>query len=621
MSTFSRLRRHAAIGLALAAAAPLLAASVPAAHPRARSTPGVPAPVRRLDMRDLNGVSRSIPAAGRRATVLLFLGVDCPISNAFAPELRRLRTAYQPKGVAFYRIYPEPGLTPGALRDHARAFSLPGPLLLDRDQRLLSAVGATVTPEAALLSPDGRLRYRGRIDDRFPALGRRRAPTRHDLAAALDAVLAGRAPAAGVSKPIGCAVTRVRAKAEGVTFNRDVAPILFEHCSSCHRPGQTAPFSLLSYADARRHARQIALTTERRIMPPWKADSHGEFYSERRLDPAQIALLRAWAAAGAPEGDPARKPRPPQYPDGWQNGLPEAVFAPAKPYDVEPDGPDVYRCFVIPTHYAGDRYISGVEFRPGNPAVVHHALVLLDTSGMARKLDEADPGPGFASSASTPRFPVAGALGAWAPGMQPIAPPDGVGLLLPKGADIILEVHYHKNGKRESDLTRLGLRFCRTPVDKRLRCFAVTDLNLRIPAGEADHRIAVSRPLPADATIYQVTPHMHLLGREMTVTATLPGGKERRLVRVRDWDFRWQTTYRFREPFHLPAGTVISIAARYDNTEANPSNPNHPPRTVTLGEQTTDEMCTAYVGLTLDEEHLTRGLPAKDYPLWGIDGL
>jgi mono/diheme cytochrome c family protein len=609
-----------ATAAALAATALLTLAAT--AHETAVRAPA--ASFSRMAVRDVSGAALTVPVPHRRVTVLLFLGSDCPVSNAVSPELRRLQQLYQRQGAAFVRIYPEPGLSGSALRRHSGGYGLSGPVVQDAGQRLAAAVGVATLPTAAVLTPHGEVRYLGRIDDRFYDLGRRRTgPIRRDLGEALAAVMAGRAVAVSRTPAVGCPLTPAgpTARAGVPTFHRDIAPILFQQCAPCHRPGQSAPFSLLSYEEARRHARQIALVTGRRVMPPWKADSHGEFVNERRLEPAQIELLRAWATAGAPEGPAAERQSPPRFPGGWQFGEPDAVFAAETRFELPAESPDVYRCFVIPTHFSEDRYLSGVEFRPGNPRIVHHAVAFLDTSGTARKLDAADPGPGFSSSASLPRFPVAGALGAWAPGMQPVAPPSGVGLLLPKGADIVLEVHYHANGKPETDLTRLGVRLCREPVDKRLRCFAVTDLALKIPAGESQHVIRVSRALPADATVYQLTPHMHLLGREMTVTATLPNGTVRRLVRVTDWDFRWQTTYRLREPLALPAGTVISIEARYDNSAANPQNPNRPPREVNLGEQTTDEMCTAYVGLTLDEEHLTRGVVAKEYPLWGIDGL
>jgi hypothetical protein len=412
-------------------------------------------------------------------------------------------------------------------------------------------------------------------------------------------LLAGR-PAAKADS--GAAGYRPR-KAGTLTFNKEIAPIVFNNCSSCHRPGEVAPFSLLSCGDVKKRAQQIALVSERRIMPPWKADSHGEFLDERRLTPEQIGMLRQWADEGAKEGNPADRPSPPQFTEGWQLGKPDAIFEPSESYPLAAEGADVYRCFVLPTNYSEDRWVSAVEVRPGNRAVVHHVLVFLDTSGQARKLDEKDPGPGYTSFGGIGFLP-AGGLGGWAPGIFPRHQPDGVGGLLPKGSDIVLQVHYHKSGKAELDRTKIGVYFSRKPVEKRTRTFMLLNLALRIPPGDDNYTIRAGMTVPADVTLRGVTPHMHLLGKEMTVTATLPDGTEKQLVRVPDWDFNWQTPYAFKEPIKLPSGSKINLVARYDNSDKNPRNPSHPPKLVHWGEQTTDEMCIAFLNYTLDAEHL-----------------
>lgn len=412
----------------------------------------------------------------------------------------------------------------------------------------------------------------------------------------------------------------IAAKAGTVpTFNKDVAPILYKNCATCHRPGEVAPFSLLSYQDARKRARQIAMVTSDGFMPPWKADEGEEKFDDaRRLTSAQLELLRRWSEAGAPEGNKADLPPAPKFTDGWQLGTPDAVLQPDAAYNLEAEGDDVYRCFVIPTNYDEDRYVAAMEVRPGNRPIVHHVIAYLDTTGRARQKDEEAAGPGYTSFGGI-GVPPSGALGGWAPGLVSRRAPDGTGILLPKGADIVLQVHYHKSGKPETDLTKIGLYFAKGPVDKRIRTMLVVRRTLNIPAGEANYTTSASRAVPRDITVLSVTPHMHLLGKEMAVTASLPDGAEKKLVHVNDYDFNWQTIYAFKDPLKLPAGTRLNLTARYDNSTNNPANPTNPPKTVTWGEQTTDEMCIAFLNYTVDAEHLTQGQPVtNELPRGGI---
>ncbi|MBV9469373.1 MAG: hypothetical protein JOZ57_09010, partial [Abitibacteriaceae bacterium] len=276
-----------------------------------------------------------------------------------------------------------------------------------------------------------------------------------------------------------------------LTFNKDIAPIVYDNCASCHHPGEVAPFSLLSYADVKKRAKQIGLVTQDRTMPPWKADAgHEQFLDARRLTNQQIGMIKQWAEEGGAEGKPADLPKPPQFTSTWKLGQPDVILQPTEAYSLAADGADVYRCFVIPTNYTEDRWVSAFEVHPDNRKVVHHVIAYLDTSGKARQLDAADPGPGYTSSGGGVGFnPSEGALGGWAPGNEPRHTPDGVGILLPKGADIVLQVHYHKSGKPETDLTKIALDFCKAPVDKRLRIMPIIHWPLRIPAGDANYQV------------------------------------------------------------------------------------------------------------------------------------
>ncbi len=422
----------------------------------------------------------------------------------------------------------------------------------------------------------------------------------------------------------GSADTRLAAKPSkakgGVTFSKGVASLIYDKCSVCHHEGEVAPFSLTNYKEIKKHGQQIALITQKGIMPPWRAEhGFGEFLGERVLSDEQKQMLQDWVKAGMPEGNPNEAPKSPVFTKGWQNGNPDLVVESSQGFDVGASGDDVFQCFVIPTNYTEDRYISGVEVKPGNRSVVHHVLAFLDTSGQARKLDAADPSQGYSSYGGVGFLP-SGVIAGWAPGNEPTKLPEGIGILLPKGADVVLQVHYHKSGKAEEDQTRVGLTFHSKPVDKRVRTAMVINPFFYIPAGAKAHEVRASTPLPGDVTLISVTPHMHLLGREMTVVAETPEGKVVPLVRVSNWNFNWQMTYGFKNPISVPKSTQLKLVAKYDNSVENPLNPRNPPKGASWGEQTTDEMCIAFVSYLVDSEHLTKGVEAPGFPDFGGAG-
>ena len=392
-----------------------------------------------------------------------------------------------------------------------------------------------------------------------------------------------------------------------VTWSRDIAPILQQHCQGCHRAGDIAPFSLESYSDTYRERKKILRAVEQRKMPPWKPVlGFGEFRDVRRLGDAEIARIRDWVAAGAPEGDPTDAPPPRRWPDMWALGAPDVVLTPEAAFDVPSTDRDLYRCFVIPTSFAEDRYVSAVEVVPGNRKIVHHVLTYIDTTGASVALDRAEPGLGYTCFGG-PGFNPSGGLGGWAPGARPQANPDGVGLLLPAGARVVMQVHYHHRGAAiESDRTQVGLHFAKKPVDQRVRSIPVLNRGFEIPAGAPRHEVRASFTVPAGRNFHAIgiAPHMHLLGREMKVTATYPDGTVHPLIHIGDWDFHWQGTYDFTAPVALPGGTRIDLVAVYDNSPGNRRNPNDPPRDVTWGEATTDEMCIAFIRVTVDGERL-----------------
>lgn len=384
--------------------------------------------------------------------------------------------------------------------------------------------------------------------------------------------------------------------AEEPTWSRDVAPIVYRHCTECHRPDGSGPFPLASYADTRQRAKMIADVVTRRYMPPWKAE-RGElkFTNERGMTDAEINAIQAWVSAGTPEGDPALAPPTPVYKSEWHHGPPDILLEMEEEFTVPADGPDIYRNFVIriPDLPPG-KYLKGIDYKPRALQSAHHSLFSLDTTGDMRARSDASAKPGFSgmeSNLSTRR------VGGWAVGALPELFPEGIALAITPGTDLVLNSHFHPVGKPETERARVGLYLTDRPPTREAIAldipfgFGVT-ANIRIPAGATNHLLESSFTLPADAELSGLAPHAHLLAREISAHATLPDGRKLTLIHVRDWDFNWQEQYRYAEPVHLPAGTRIDVRFVYDNSEANPFNPHHPPQVVTWGPETTDEMAS-----------------------------
>lgn len=549
----------------------------------------------------------------REALVCIFLSTECPIANGYIPELNRQYGALRQSAsrVAFYGVISDRSITRAAAARHSADFKIEFPVLFDASGCLAGALKPTHTPEAFVIDARGRLAYRGRIDDVYADLGKRRpAPTERTLADAVASVLAGRAPPRTMAAPVGCLYESLQNPdlAGKVVYSRDIAPILQANCMNCHRDGEVAPFPLVSYADASKRARQIARVTGSRFMPPWKPEpDFGHFVDERRLSERELSLIADWASSGAPEGDAADLPPAPCFAEGWQLGEPDLVIKMAEPFEVPADGRDVFRNFVIPVDLDEDKLVAAIEFRPGNRRIVHHSILFLDSSGAARKKDAADPGPGYASFGG-PGFLPSGSIGGWAPGGTPQVLRDGLGRPMKKGSDVVVQIHYHPSGKPEIDQSTVGIHYVKQGKPKPVTAILIVDRGLYIPPGEKNYRLSGSYTLPFDVTFVGVTPHMHLLGREMKATATLPDGMVDPLVWIKDWNFNWQDQYLFDQPRRLPKGTRLDVSAAYDNSEGNPLNPNSPPKLVTWGEQTPDEMFVCFFLVTTDD-------PGQLFPL------
>ncbi len=600
-STFSR--RSAPLRAAWLALASLAIA--------AASFGSAPASLSKTPVREVRAIDGRlwplVPPTGG-ATALVFYSTECPISNAYSPTLAALAGSLGPEGLAMVGVCVDADAKGADVARHAREFGLKYPIVVDRDGSLVARFGAKVTPEAVVIDPQGKIRYQGRIDDQYAARGKRNAaPKTADLRDAVAAVLAGREVAVARVEAVGCPVPeRPEAKA-GPTYAHDVAAILQNNCQQCHRPGQVGPFPLETYEQARKRAGDIASVTTERQMPPWKPvpGVGPAFKHSKALTDDEIATLAAWAEAGAPRGNPAEIPAPPAFSTDWALGEPDLIVEMPAEFAVPADGEDIYRCFVIPTDLPADKYISAVEYHPGNRKVVHHVLGYVDVLGQARKKDEAEPGPGYVCFGG-PQIKTEGDLGGWAPGSEPAFLPEGIGRKLPKKADVVLQLHYHPSGKPEVDRTRLGLYFARKPVKQTLHWNLAANFAMQLPPGAPNVEIKGEWKVPVDVTALSVAPHMHLLGKDMTMSVEFPDGRAEDLIKIGDWDFNWQSAYYFEKPIDLPRGSKVKVVAHFDNSATNPRNPKKPPVLVHWGEGTTDEMCIGFIGVVKKGQDLTR---------------
>ena len=541
-------------------------------------------------------------AAQHKATVYVFLSTQCMVSKVYAPRLNAIAREYAKRGVSVIGVFSNVQEGQAEVTAFAASHQFVFPTVRDADASLAIKYGATMTPQAFVVGQTGKVVYAGRIDDNADT-----TEVHHrDLTSALDAVLAGRPVLHPKLAAFGCVLRRPAATVASsqITYAHDVAPILARSCETCHRDGQIGPMPLTNYTQAAAWRGDIKKWTSDRQMPPWHADpGAGDFQDSRRLSNHDVATLAKWADAGAPEGNPAAAPPIPHFRDGWPLGQPDMVLQPSRAYHLDADGSDVYRCYVIPTDFTHDRYVSAVDVQPGNRAVVHHVIAFIDGSGASANLDGHEKEPGYTSFGGV-GFTPTGSLGGWAPGMTAHALPDGVATEVPAGARIVLQVHYHKDGKPETDFSRIGLYFARTEVQKTLHIIPVIH-GLDIPAGDAHYTVStMGAPSPVNFHLLAVTPHMHLLGRKIALTAIRPDGQRVPLISISNWDFNWQATYFYKKPIAFPKGTRVEMTATYDNSAQNKKNPNSPPKETGWGEQTTDEMCIAFLHYTLDREHL-----------------
>ncbi|MCI0740961.1 MAG: redoxin domain-containing protein [Gemmataceae bacterium] len=541
------------------------------------AAPAPGAQVANITLPDIHRRPRSLDAfKDKKAFVVVFVGTECPLANLYVPTLIDLHKEYAPKGVQFLAV--NSNLQDSFIQTsaHAQERDIPFPVLKDFNQKAADAFGAMRTPEVFLLDAKRVIRYQGRIDDQYGIGIQREKPTRRDLREALDELLAGKAVSIAKTDVAGCLIGRAqKPRVEGkITFAKDISRLMQKRCQECHRPGEIGPMSLLGYADAKAWADTIHEVVLQERMPPWHADPRfGKFTNDRHLSREERDTLLAWIEQGCPKGDERDLPPPRTFTDGWKIGKPDAVITMAEELKVPATGVLPYKKFTVDPGFKEDVWVQAAECRPGNRAVVHHILVYIQMPGQ----------PIYALDGT------AATLVGWAPGDMPALYKPGMAKRVPAGAKLVFEVHYTPNGTPQTDRSSIGVIYAKKPPEHRVESNILANMGLRVPPGAANHKGQFTFTFRDDALILSFMPHMHLRGTSAKYVATYPDGRTETLLSVPDFDFNWQSVYRFAEPLAVPKGTKLTWIGWWDNSPDNPRNPD-PAKEVRWGLQTWDEM-------------------------------
>jgi peroxiredoxin len=539
--------------------------------------------------------------AGAKATLVFFTSNECPVAVAYEQELAALAPQLAERGVQLVAVSATASNTREAIARHRISNKLPYPVYRDVGSKLAVALGATRTSEVALLAPDGRVVYQGRIDDRVTPLVRRPRPTSRDLGDALDAFVGGRPVAVARTEAAGCVISHPHTidRSAKVNYAHDIAPVLERYCVRCHRPGEAGPMALTSYDDASSWGETIVEVLRDQRMPPSRQSPpdprYGTFVEEPGPSPAEVDAIAAWVNAGAPAGAGVRRAAPvtaAATTEQWTIGKPDLVLAMPKPYDVPATGVVEYQYTELLRYTGEERWVEAIEIRPTARSAIHHADVYMASAELGTV--------GFAHGER---------WAAYAPGRPPTTFPTGVARRLPKGATLTLELHYTPDGLAHTDRTTVAIKFARTPPRYETRSIPLGSLKIEIPPGAASYEVTSNYTLKADGRIASFTPHMHQRGADFRYQATLPDGSSRTLLFVPKYNFNWQFVYVPKDMIALPKGTVLRGTAHFDNSSNNPSNPD-PSATVWWGPQTTDEMMFGFVEMIYDEEASSPALQA-----------
>ncbi len=529
-----------------------------------------------FELPDCNQTTHRLSDLGdKKLVVVVFLGTQCPLARLYTERLNEIAARYQPSGVALVGVNPNAQDSSADVARFAEEQRCRFPLLMDPAQRAADRFGATRQLEVFVLDGARQVRYHGRIDDQYRPGQHRSQPQRRDLVEAIEELLADKPVSVSDTELAGCLIDRSRpADKSEITYNRHIAPIFARQCVDCHRPGQIGPFSLVDYQDALAWGDTVRERVAEGVMPPWHADpAFGHFANERRLSDREKQQIYDWVEQGMAEGDPAERPPATRFADGWINGKPDQIVPMPEPVAVPATGIVDYITVEMDPGFKEDVWIRSAEVMPGNRKVLHHATVVV-----------APPSHGDMVKA----FEHSSVISGWTPGYTPNLPPPGMARKIPAGWHIYMQLHYVTTGIATSDATSLGLLFAHDVQLPVWTHFLLREDFVLRPF-EANQQLEQSWRVPHDILLLSLFPHMHLRGKSFRYEAIYPSGQTEVLLNVPKYDFMWQHQYILSQPKRLPAGTMLRGVAIYDNSSANPNNPD-PSATVKCGQQTTDEM-------------------------------
>jgi len=524
-------------------------------------------------------------ARDAKVTVILFTSTSCPVCTAYVPRLSEIAKRHADDKVVWVAIASHPADDADTVAKFAREARLPFPILRDDGTALADKLHVDRVPTVLVLDAGRTVRYAGRIDDQFsPGVSRAKVGT-SEFADALAAVLKNDEVKVRHAVAVGCKLTRERPAPNvgvPVTYYKHVAPIIQSRCQECHRPGEAGPFPLLTYRHARSWSGMMREVVADDVMPPWHAEApQGHFSNDRRLTPTEKKTLLAWIDHGCQEGDVADAPPPRKYTEGWRlDREPDEVLRMEEEVQVPAHGLVPYEYIQVGKDFTEDKWLSAIEVRPDQRAVVHHiiAFLLPPDKNLFNIL-----GPDFG------RY----MLGAYVPGDQPIVAGPGQARKIPKGSKVIFEIHYTPNGRAVTDRSVIGLCYVKEPPATELFGLSVMNPTFRIPPGAENYEVKSAYTFPKASTLLALTPHMHVRGKAFRYELVAKDGKRETILSVPRYDFNWQATYDFAIPVKVPAGTTLECTAWYDNSAKNPFNPD-PKRTVRFGNMTTDEMMIGF---------------------------
>jgi len=552
-------------------------------------------PIDEFKLHDWRGLEHKLSqlSGDHKLVVVAFLGCECPLAVTYAPRLEEIAKRYAEQGVAVVGINSNRQDSLTDVGNFAKRHELTYPLLKDPDNGVADLFGAERTPEVFVLDASRTVRYRGRIDDQFGVGIQREKAKSNDLTAALDQLLKGEAVTVPETQAPGCLIGRVQKVAPqgDVTYSDQIVRVLQKRCTSCHRPGEIAPFPLQSYDEVVGWADMMLEVVDAGRMPPWFADpQYGKFLNDCRMSDEEKELLHTWVDNGCPEGDRGKLPPPQEFVEGWQIPQPDMVIAMEEPYTVPAEGVVEYQYFTVDPGFTEDRWVKAAEARPGNRSVVHHIIVFLEAPRKANV-------PGIAGAGLD-------GLGGYAPGMPPTILAPGQAMLVKAGSKIRFQMHYTPNGKEQQDKSYVGLVFEKPEnVRHRVDGGMAPNFSFAIPPRDGNYKVTSKYSFRRDTYLLSLQPHMHLRGKSFLFEAQYPDGTREILLDVPHYDFNWQLGYDLVEPKMLPKGTVLHCTAHFDNSEHNPANPN-PDETVRWGDQTWEEMMIGWF-TTMDPEVIT----------------